>query len=158
MYRFMHRNEDIYGSEFTFVNDMRNIAKNNSMISINTTMAFDLFGQAASDALGWRQQSGTGGQLDFVKGAQWSKGGKSIIAATSDFVKGGKRISRISLAFPPGTAITTPRSEIQYAATEYGCVNLKALVMSDRVRAMINLAHPDFRDELRGEAKFHGLI
>jgi 4-hydroxybutyrate CoA-transferase len=158
MYQFMHQNESIYGAEFPFVNDARIIAQNRSMISINTTMALDFFGQAASDSRGWHQQSGTGGQLDFVKGAQWSQGGKSIIAVTSSFMKNGVRISRIVPYFPIGTAITTPRSEVQYVATEYGIVNLKTLTMSDRVRAMISLAHPEFREELADEAKRHGLL
>ncbi len=158
LYKYLNRNDKVYGAEFPFVNDPRNIAKNKKMISINTTMAFDIFGQAASDSLGWKQQSATGGQLDFVRGAQWSEGGKSIIATTSSFVKDGKRISKIVTAFPAGTAITTPRSDIQYAATEYGCVNLKILNMSDRVKAMISLAHPDFRDQLTEDAKKFNLI
>ncbi len=158
LYQYLNRNEKVYAAAFTFVNDPRIIAKNKRMISINTTMAFDIFGQAASDSMGWKQQSATGGQLDFVRGAQWSEGGKSIIATTSSFIKNGKRISRIVTALPIGTAVTTPRSDVQYVATEYGCVNLKLLNMSDRVRAMISLAHPDFRDELREDAKKLNLI
>ena len=158
LYQYLNRNEKVYGAEFPFVNDSRIIAKNKNMISINTTMAFDIFGQAASDSLGRKQQSATGGQLDFVRGAQWSDGGKSIIATTSSFIKEGKRISKIVTALPPGTAITTPRSDVQYVATEYGCINLKDLNMSDRVRAMISLAHPDFRDRLSEDAKKYNLI
>jgi len=158
LYKYLNRNEKVYGAEFPFVNDPINIAKNKNMISINSTMALDIFGQAASDSLGWKQQSATGGQLDFVRGAQRSEGGKSIIATTSSFIKNGKRISKILTAFPAGTAVTTPRSDIQYVATEYGCVNLKVLNMSDRVRAMISLAHPDFRDQLMEDAKRFNLI
>nr|WP_312578086.1 acetyl-CoA hydrolase/transferase C-terminal domain-containing protein [Sedimentibacter sp.] len=158
LYKYLNKNEKVYGAEFPFVNDPRIIAKNKKMISINTTMAFDIFGQAASDSLGWKQQSATGGQLDFVRGAQWSEGGKSIIATNSSFVKNGKRISKIVTALPSGTAITTPRSDIQYVATEYGCVNLKILNMSDRVKAMISLAHPDFRNQLTEDAKKYNLI
>lgn len=158
LYKYLNRNEKVYGAEFPFVNDPINIAKNKNMISINSTMALDIFGQAASDSLGWKQQSATGGQLDFVRGAQRSEGGKSIIATTSSFIKNGKRISKILTAFPAGTAVTTPRSDIQYVATEYGCVNLKVLNMSDRVRAMISLAHPDFRDQLMEDAERFNLI
>ena len=140
------------------VNDPRNIAKNKRMMSINTAMSVDVFGQVAAESIGWSQQSAVGGQIDFVKGAQWSEGGKSIIALASSFEKNGQRQSKICLNFPAGTAVTTPRSEVQYVATEYGCVNLKKLNMSDRVRAMISLAHPDFRDQLRDEAREHGLI
>ncbi len=165
MYDFMDHNPKIYGAPFPFVNDARNIAKNKKMISINTAMSINLFGEVAADSMGWRQQSAVGGQLDFVKGAQWSEGGKSIIAMASSFIKGanpdgtgGKRISKICLQFQPGTAVTTPRSEVQYVATEYGIVNLKRLNMSDRVRAMISLAHPDFRDQLTEEAKAVGIL
>lgn len=158
MYDFMDHNPEIYGAPFPFVNDARNIAKNKSMISINTAMAVDLYGEVAADALGYRQQSAVGGQLDFVRGAQWSEGGKSIIALSSSFMKHGKRQSKITLQFAPGTPVTTPRGDVQYVATEYGCVNLKALNMSDRVRAMISLAHPDFRDQLTEEARDCGLI
>lgn len=158
MYEFMDRNPNLYIGTFPFVNDPRNIAKNKRMMSINTAMSVDLFGQVAADSMGFTQQSAVGGQIDFVKGAQWSEGGKSIIALASSFEKNGQRQSKICLNFPAGTAVTTPRSEVQYIATEYGCVNLKKLNMSDRVRAMISLAHPDFRDQLRDEAKEHGLI
>ena len=158
MYNFMDHNPDLYAGTFPFVNDPRNIAKNKRMMSINTAMSVDLFGQVAADSMGFTQQSAVGGQIDFVKGAQWSEGGKSIIALASSFERDGQRQSKICLNFPAGTAVTTPRSEVQYIATEYGCVNLKKLNMSDRVRAMISLAHPDFRDQLRDEAKKHGLI
>ena len=158
MYNFMDHNPDLYAGTFPFVNDPRNIAKNKRMMSINTAMSVDLFGQVAADSMGFTQQSAVGGQIDFVKGAQWSEGGKSIIALASSFEKNGQRQSKICLNFPVGTAVTTPRSEVQYIATEYGCVNRKKLNMSDRVRAMISLAHPDFRDQLRDEAKEHHLI
>ena len=158
MYNFMDHNPDLYAGTFPFVNDPRNIAKNKRMMSINTAMSVDLFGQVAADSMGFTQQSAVGGQIDFVKGAQWYEGGKSIIALASSFEKNGQRQSKICLNFPAGTAVTTPRSEVQYVATEYGCVNLKKLNMSDRVRAMISLAHPDFRDQLRDEAREHGLI
>ena len=158
MYDFMDHNPALYSGTFPFVNDPRNIAKNKRMMSINTAMSVDVFGQVAADSIGWSQQSAVGGQIDFVKGAQWSEGGKSIIALASSFEKNGQRQSKICLNFPAGTAVTTPRSEVQYVATEYGCVNLKKLNMSDRVRAMISLAHPDFRDQLRDEAREHGLI
>ena len=158
MYDFMDHNPTIYGAPFPFVNDARNIAKNKRMISINSAMSVNLYGEVAADAIGYSQQSAVGGQLDFVKGAQWSEGGKSIIALSSSFMKKGERRSKITLQFAPGTPVTTPRSEVQYVATEYGCVNLKVLNMSDRVRAMIRLAHPDFRDQLTQEAKDAGLL
>ncbi len=159
LYEFLDHNEDIYFMPFTKVNDPNNVAKNDNMISINTAMAIDLFGQVAADSIGFRQQSSTGGQLDFVRGAQMSKGGKSFIAITSAFTdKNGTLRSRITLGLPYGTAVTTPRSDVQYIVTEYGAVNLKVLTMKERVRAMISLAHPDFRDQLTDEAKENGLL
>ncbi len=158
LYKYLNKNDKFHGAEFPFVNNPEIIARNKNMISINSTMALDIFGQAASDSLGWKQQSATGGQLDFVRGAQRSESGKSIIATSSSFIKNGKRISKILTTFPAGTAVTTPRSDVQYVATEYGCVNLKILNMSDRVRAMISLAHPDFRDQLTEDAKKFNLI
>ena len=158
LYKALDHNPDYYVAPFPFVNDPRNIAKNRHMISINSTMSFNLFGEAAADCIGWKQQSGTGGQGDFVRGAQWSEGGKSIIATSSSFMKNGKRISKIVPYFAPGTAVTTPRSDIHYVATEFGCIDVRALTMQDRARAMISLAHPDFREELTSQAKAVGLI
>lgn len=158
MYEFMDHNEGLYGGTFPHINDPRIIAKNNNMMSINTAMAINLYGEIAAEGIGWRQYSAVGGQLDFVRGAQWSKGGKSFIAINSSNQKDGVRRSKITAAFKPGTPVTTPRSDVQYVVTEYGCVNLKGLTMKDRVRAMISLAHPEFRDCLIQEAKEHHLL
>ncbi len=159
LYRYLDHNPDFHFMPFSKVNDPVCIAKNDNMISINTAMSIDLFGQVAADSLGFHQQSGIGGQLDFVRGAQNAKNGKSFFAVTSTLDHRTKgRMSRIVSAFPPGTAITTPRSDVQYVVTEFGCVNLKPLNMRDRVRAMIGLAHPDFRDQLRDEARSAGLL
>lgn len=158
LYETLERNEKFYVMPFRVANDARLIAKNRNMISINATMSVNLFGEAASDCVGWRQQSATGGQLDFVRGAQWSEGGKSFIATASCFEKNGKLVSKIVPYFAPGTAVTTPRSDIQYVATEYGCVNLKKLTAEDRAKALISIAHPAFREELTAQAKEFGLI
>ena len=158
MYDFMDHNENIYNAYFSFANDPRMIMKNKKMISINTAMAINLYGETAADAIGYHQYSAIGGQLDYVRGAQWSEGGKSIIAMDSSYVKNGKRYSKINFTFPEGTPISTPRSDIEYVATEYGCIDLKHLTMADRVRAMISLAHPDFRDELTEKARHVDLI
>lgn len=158
MYDSLDHNPAFMAAPFPYINDPRNIMKNKNMISINTAMSLNLYGEAAADALGYKQQSAVGGQLDFVKGAQWSEGGKSFIALKSSFMKDGKRESKITMDFPQGTPVTTPRSEIEYVVTEYGCVNLKKLTIQERAKAMISLAHPDFRDELTEKARFHGLI
>ena len=154
MYQFLDHNEDMYFMPFTDVNNPVNIAKNDNMISINTAMSIDLFGQVCADNIAGRQYSATGGQVDFVRGAQMSKGGKSFIAITSTMEsKKTGRGSRIVSRFPVGTAVTTLRSDVQYVVTEYGCVNLKRLSMRERALAMISLAHPDFRPQLMDEAK-----
>ena len=159
LYKYLHKNEDFYFAPFSMVNDVRTIAQNDNMISVNTAMSIDLFGQVAADSIGTKQQSGVGGQLDFVRGAQMAKGGKSFIAmASTQNSKTKGSISKIVSAFPPGTAVTTPRSDVQYVVTEYGCINLKELNMKDRVRAMISLAHPDYRDQLTAEAKQFGML
>lgn len=159
LYEFVDHNEDIYFAPFAEVNNPYNIAKNDNMISINTAMSVDLYGQVVADCLRGKQQSATGGQVDYVRGAQMSKGGKSIIALTSTLEKkGGTRLSKIVSSLPAGTAVTTARSDVQYVATEYGCVDLSALTIQDRARALIGLAHPDFRDELVEQAKQLGIF
>ena len=159
LYEFLDHNSECYFMPFTKVNDPVCIARNDNMISVNTAMAVDLFGQVAADSLGFHQQSATGGQVDFVRGAQMAKNGKSFFAITSTLTnKAGKTLSRIVPAFPAGTAVTTPRSDVQYVATECGCVDKKKQTKKNRGRAMISLAHPDFRDQLREEAREAGLL
>lgn len=159
LYEFVDHNEDVYFLPFPIVNNPAVIARNDNVISVNTAISIDLFGQVNADNFAGRQYSATGGQLDFVRGAQMSKGGKSFIAIQS-IVEGEKsgRVSRIVAGFPQGTAITTPRSDVQYIVTEYGCVNLKPLSMRDRARALISIAHPDFRAQLTDEAKAAGIL
>lgn len=158
LYRFLDHNKNVYFMPFPQVNNPINIAKNSNMISVNTALTIDLMGQVVADNLNGRQFSGTGGQLDFVRGAQLSPGGKSFIAVTSTVNSKTGTLSRIVPQIPAGSAITTPRSEVQYVVTEFGCVNLKPLSMKDRVRAMISLAHPDFRPQLTDDAKHSGLL
>lgn len=160
LYEFLDHNEGLHFQPFPILNDPYNIAKNDNMISLNSAMSVDLTGQVAAEGVGFRQFSGTGGQLDYVKGSQISKGGKSFILLESTFhsKSTGKTGSHIVSTFEPGTVITTPRSEVQYVGTEFGCVNLKQLSAKDRVRAMISIAHPDYRDQLTEEAKMYGLL
>jgi len=159
LYEFIHKNEQVMFVPFPVCNDPYNIGKNDNMISVNTAMAVDLFGQVYADHLGGEQQSAVGGQVDFVRGAQLSKGGKSFIALSSTLQKrSGERQSRIMVVPPVGSALTTSRADVQYVVTEYGCVNLKPLSMAGRAKALISLAHPDFRDELTEQAKQLNLI
>lgn len=159
LYRFIDKNEQMFFAPFPVVNDPRVIALNDNMISINTAMAVDVFGQVCAENIAGRQYSGIGGQVDFIRGAQMSKGGKAIIAlqSTGENKKLG-RYSKISFQHPAGAVITTSRADVQYVVTEYGAVDLMLLPMRDRVRAMISLAHPDFREQLTEDAKRAKLI
>lgn len=142
------------------VNDVLAIARNPSMVSINSTLMMDLTGQAASEGVGHRQISGTGGQLDFVRGAAMSEGGQSFLClhATRLDRETGVTSSNIVLALPPGTPVTTPRADVMFAVTEYGVADLYCRSIEERVHAMIAIAHPDFRGELTRGAIEAGLI
>lgn len=158
LYDFIDRNPNVYMGPYSWVNDPRIIAKNDRMMSVNTAMCIDLYGQVCADNMAGRQYSACGGQIDYVRGSQMSKGGKSFIALTSLLQKGDKKSSRIMATLPAGSAVTTSRSDVEYVVTEYGCVNLKALSMDQRARALISLAHPDFREELTDQAIKLGLL
>ena len=143
----------------SIINDPVEISKNDNMISINTCIMADLTGQVCSESIGFRQYSGTGGQLDFVRGAAMSKGGKSFLCLSSTRTdKKGNRHSKITGDFPKGAVVTTPRSDVMYIVTEYGIADLYLRSIEDRVHAMISIAHPDFRKELHEQAVQNGLI
>ena len=113
-----------------------------------------MLSQVCSETFGLRQISGTGGQLDFVTGAFHSKGGKAFLAFASTYKdKEGKMYSRIKPLLTPGSVVTVPRTVVHYLVTEYGLVNMKATSVWGRAEALINIAHPDFRDELLNAAK-----
>ncbi len=154
LYDFVHENPMIDFYSVGFVNRPSIIGKNDKMISINATLEVDLTGQCASESIGPVQHTGTGGQLDFVQGAWLSKGGQSFIALHSTYTdKSGTKKSKIVPTLAPGTVVTTPRSEVNWIVTEYGAAQLKGQNARQRAEALISLAHPDFRDELRFEAK-----
>ncbi|NLF34385.1 MAG: butyryl-CoA:acetate CoA-transferase [Clostridiales bacterium] len=157
-YDYMDRNPDIMGAPVDYTNDVRVIAQLDNFISINNAIDMDLFGQVNSESAGMKHISGTGGQLDFVMGAYLSKGGKSIICMSSTVAgKDGKLKSRIVPTFTPGSITTDPRSTLHYVVTEYGIVNLKGLASWQKAEAVISLAHPDFREELIGNAESMGI-
>ena len=159
LYRFCNYNDKLWFAPYRIINDPYTIAKNDNMISINTAFSVDLLSQVSAESIGYRQYSGTGGQIDYVHGSQMAKGGKSFIAIPSTYTDNdGKLQSRIVLNFPAGTAVTTPRTEVQYVVTEYGCRNLKILNRKDKALALIELSHPSFREELKEQAKRCGLI
>ncbi|MCF2663048.1 hypothetical protein JQM66_00535 [Oscillibacter valericigenes] len=149
LWDFARDNPAFCQKEIHWTNDARNIARNDNVVSINNAMEIDLTGQVNAESIGPRQYSGTGGQLEWVLGAQWSKGGKSILALRSSYRdKQGQLHSKIVPQLAPGTIVTTPRTCVQYVATEYGVADLRYKSVSERARALIAIAHPDFRAEL----------
>jgi itaconate CoA-transferase len=154
MYDFLNDNPAIASAPVDYVNDPRIIAQNDNVVSINATIQIDLTGACNSEHMLGHQYSASGGQLDFVRGAYASKGGKSIIAARSTAAKG--KVSRIVSRLDG--PITTPRIDTHYIVTEFGAVNLKGLSSTERALRLIELAHPEFRDELTDAAKQLHLI
>ncbi len=159
LWNYVDNNENFIFSEVEYVNDPEIIGRNNNLISINNTLMMDLTGQAASESIGTQQYSGTGGQVNFVHGAARSPGGKSILALNSTFTDtNGKLQSKIIPVLPKGTIVSTPRTDVEYVVTEYGVAYLRWQSVSERVRRLINIAHPDYRDQLQFAAGKYGWI
>ena len=158
LYSALDRNRDMHCSPVEYTNAPDVIRRNERMVSINNTTQVDLQGQAASESDGHRHLSGTGGQLQFVRGAYASKGGRSFICLSSTYDKRSERRSRIVLRLTPGNVVTTPRTDVMFVVTEYGLANLKGKSVPERAQALIGLAHPDFRERLEREAYEHRLI
>jgi acyl-CoA hydrolase len=158
LYETIDGNPDFACEPVDFTNLPHSAMLNDRLTAINNTTQIDLQGQAASESDGHRHISGTGGQLQFVRAAYASRGGKSFICLASTYDKRGERRSRIVLALTRGNIVTTPRTDMMYVATEYGIVNLKGKSVPERARALIGLAHPDFREDLEREAHTHRLI
>lgn len=151
LYDFLNDNPSMESYPVSYVNDPDIISINDNMISINSTIEVDLFGQCNSEFLGDKQFSGTGGQLDFVRGAYKSNGGRSFIAFYSTTHDG--KVSRIVPKLHSGTVVTTPRMDTNFLVTEYGITDLKGKSLRERALAIIDLAHPDFREQLIKEAE-----
>jgi len=158
LYATLDRNHDMHCCPVEYTNAPNVIMQNDRVISINNTTQIDLQGQAASESDGHRHISGTGGQLQFVRGAYASKGGKSFICLSSTYDKRGERRSRIVLDLTPGNVVTTPRTDVMFVVTEYGIVNLKGKSVAERAKALIGIAHPEFRESLERQAYEHRLI
>ena len=156
MYRWLDDNPAVLELRGSYVNDPDVIARNDNMVSINTAITVDFTGQVCSESLGPVQYSGTGGQLDTHRGAQKAKNGKGIIALRSTAKKGS--LSTIVPMLPEGSAVTVPRQDLDWVATEYGAVQLLGRTVSERARALISIAHPDFRKELTAAAEKLGYI
>jgi 4-hydroxybutyrate CoA-transferase len=149
LYKFVHNNPMVQMFPVNITNNPAIIAQNDNMVSVNSTLQMDLTGQAASESIGYKQFSATGGQADFVRGASWSKGGRSILAFHS--TASGGRISRIVSHLDEGAVVTTTRSDIHYVVTECGIADLRGKSVPERARALIQIAHPDFRSDLKKE-------
>ncbi len=158
LYTTLNGNDDLRCLPVDHTNLPQNILLNERVVSINNTTQIDLQGQAASESDGLRHISGTGGQLQFVRGAYASKGGKTFICLSSTYDKKGDRRSRIVLSLTHGNIVTTPRSDVMFVVTEYGIVNLKGKSVAERAQALISIAHPDFREDLMRQAHEHRLI
>ncbi|MGI6154005.1 MAG: acetyl-CoA hydrolase/transferase family protein, partial [Christensenellaceae bacterium] len=158
LYDFIDDNPMVYMAPVDYVNDPYVIAKNDNMVSINSCIEIDLSGQICSESVGLRQISASGGQVDYVRGTNMSKGGRAIIAVASA-TKDGKT-SKIVPFLNEGATVTTLRNDVTYVITENGVAYLKGKTLQDRGRELIKIAHPNFRDSLieewerRYKAKF----
>lgn len=149
LYDFVDDNPLVHFKEAAYTNDTSIIRKNPKVTAINSAIEIDLTGQICADTIGSRQYSGVGGQMDFIRGASLSKGGKPIFAMPSVTAKG---ISKITPFLKQGAGVTTTRAHVHYVATEYGVVNLYGKNLQERAKALISIAHPNFREELEKEA------
>ena len=159
MYEFLHHNPKVVTKPLSYTNNPYIVAQQDNFISVNSCISVDLTGQVCSESIGGKQFSGTGGQVDFVRGAQMSKGGMSFIAMRStNTKKDGTTTSKIVFQHPAGEIITTLRTDVQYIVTEYGVADLLHETAANRAKKLIAIAHPDYRDELTYQAKQAGFL
>jgi len=145
VYDFIDHNPAVLMRDIAYTNDPWIIAKNPGVVSINSATEVDLTGQVCADSIGTRIFSGTGGQVDFVRGAKLSRGGKAIIALASRTAKG---LPKIVPVLKPGAGVVTPRADVQWVITEFGAVNLYGRSLQERARLLISIAHPEDREAL----------
>lgn len=155
-YKYVENNEDFEFKQIGWLNDPRNIAKNDNLVAINNALMLDLTGQVASESIGTKQYSGSGGQVQFIWGAKFANNGKNILAINSTYTdKDGNLRSKIVPTLPENTVVTTSRNDVEFVVTEFGVANLQYKSIMERAKALINIAHPDFRDDLRSQARKH---
>ena len=153
LYDFVDNNPVVEMRPTEYVNDPYIIRQNDKMVAINSAIEVDLTGQVCADSIGPRLYSGVGGQLDFIRGAARSRGGKPIIGLpSSGDGKDGARFTRIVSMLKPGAGVVTPRYDVHYVVTEHGVANLYGKTIRQRAKALIDVAHPDFRAELERKA------
>jgi acetyl-CoA hydrolase len=156
LYEYVDNNPIVEMHPTEYVNDPYVIAKNDKMVAINSALQVDLTGQVCAESIGTKIYSGFGGQLDFIRGAARSAGGKPIIALPSTARRG--TLSRIAGTLDAGAGVVTTRAHVHYVVTEYGVANLFGKSLRRRAEELIAIAHPDFRAELRGVARARNLI
>ncbi len=156
LYRFLHRNPMLEMHPVDFTNDPWIAARNDKLCAINATLQIDLLGQCGSESLGHLPYSGTGGQVDFVRAANRSRDGKAFIVLPA--TAKGDTISRIVPTLSPGTHVTTSKNDINYVVTEFGVAQLRGKTAKQRAEALIGIAHPDFRGDLREAARWLNLM
>ena len=149
LYNYVNDNPAVRMMPVNYVNDPRVICKNNNVVSINSCVEVDLMGQVCSESIGLKQISGVGGQVDFVRGANMSKGGRTIITMPATAAKG--TISKIVPFLAQGAAVTTSRCDVDYVVTEYGIAQLHGHTLRDRAKQLIAIAAPEFREDLQKE-------
>ena len=158
LYDFIDNNPICCNAPVDYVNNVNVIGSINNFVSVNSCIQVDLYGQVCSESAGHQQISGTGGQLDFVMGAFLSKGGQSFICTPSTrTLKDGSKESLIAPILTPGAIVTTPRTATNFIVTEYGAANLKGKSTWERAELLINIAHPDFREDLIKAAEKNGI-
>ncbi len=156
LYDFVDGNDLVLFHSVDRVNDPRVIGQENNFVSINATLQVDLFGQCASETLGTHYFSGSGGQADFARGAQYSKGGQGFVVLRS--TTGGGRISKITPTLNTGAVVTTNKNTVDKVVTEFGVAELQGRTLSERAAALIAIAHPEHRDWLTREAEDQGMV
>lgn len=156
LYEFLHENPAVELLPVDYVNDPRIIAEEECFVSINATVEIDLIGQCASETVAGRYWSSSGGQADFARGAMYSEHGRAFIVLPS--TAAGGAVSRIRPTLTPGSVVTTLKNTVDSVVTEFGVADLRGRSLSQRARALIAIAHPQFRDELTAEAKALGYL
>lgn len=151
LYDFVDHNEQVEIHPVDYVNNPTVICQNENMVCINSAVQVDFMGQVCAEAIGTRQISGVGGQVDFVRGAAMAKKGISIIAMPSTAAKG--TVSRIVPMLEKGVPVTTSRNDVDYVITEYGVAKLKGKSLRERAKSLVAIAHPDFREDLMNSFK-----
>lgn len=156
LYEFMNNNPMVEMHPVDYTNDPYNIGRHDNMVAINSTIEIDLMGQCCSESMGPKQWSGTGGQVDFFRGVNISKGGKGFVTMPAT-AKGGS-ISRIVPMLNQGAVVTTSKNDVDHVVTEFGVAKLRGKNLRQRALALIEITHPDFKDELRQSAQKMNII